>query len=113
MDRHQSGVLISIRQVLVDILHHKLVSMRFHPRVHETRKIEIGAAIKVELVFDELVRGRRVGAIVWQSEFRDFSGGSVARAVGVVVGAVFVVAVALLVWVFAERGKKLIGVDMF
>lgn len=82
MNRHDRGVLISIGKILADVFHEELVGRRLHVCVNKRGQIQVGAAVKVELVFDELAHRGTIGAVLRDFEFGDVDSGLIAGTVG-------------------------------
>jgi len=79
--------------------------------VDEAGKVEVGSAIEIQLVVDELVDGVRGGAIIGDGELGDLGPCLVTGGVDVVVNVAVGVGT-VLGRVLLERGDKLVEVDL-
>jgi hypothetical protein len=111
VDGLDGRVFIRIREVLGHVLYHEFVGVGIHIGVDEAGKVEVGFAIEIQLVVDELVDGVRGGAILGDGELGDLGPCLVTGGVYVVLDVVVGVGT-VLERMLLERGDKLIRVDL-
>lgn len=63
---------------LGQVLYHELLAMLFHIRANKTGQVEIGTAIKVELVLEHLMNSICWCTVLWNAEFGNLRGAVIA-----------------------------------